>query len=340
MTEIEKKVSPNQSEKDLEYSLFLGCIIPNRYPMIEKATRSLFEKINIKTQEMEGASCCPAPGVFRSVDKALWLSLGARNLAIAEQNKSNIVSLCNGCYGTLHETNHQLKHDPILKSRINQVLTKTGKQYQGSIDVKQIVEALYYDYGLDNLRRFITNPLNLKVAVHYGCHLLKPTAIKPFSCDPDDPRFFDELVEITGSKSIDYQNKMMCCGAGGSVRTGYKNSSLQFTLEKLRNIRDAGADCIVTCCPFCQLQFDLGQLEVANDLDPDEKPFDIPVIYISQLLGLAMGMTPESLAMVKPKDMKGISPFIDFTAILAKLKAENRIETGEISPKLGEETNE
>ncbi|TFH31369.1 MAG: CoB--CoM heterodisulfide reductase subunit B, partial [Promethearchaeota archaeon] len=121
----------------------------------------------------------------------------------------------------------------------------------------------------------------LRIAVHYGCHLLKPSDIKPFTEDPDDPHFFDELVEITGSKSVDYQNKLMCCGAGGSLRTGDKPSSLQFTLEKLRNMRSAGVDCIVTCCPFCQLQFDLGQLEVANELNPDEKPFAIPVVYIS-----------------------------------------------------------
>jgi len=307
------------------YSLFLGCVIPNRYPMIESSSRALFNKLNIKIKEMEGASCCPAPGVFRSVDKALWLSLGARNIAIAEENKADIISLCNGCYGTLLEVNHEIKHDKELKSRINEVLEKTNKKFKGDVEVKQIVEVLYYDYGIENLKKLITNPLGLRVAVHYGCHLLKPSDIRPFKDqDPDDPHFFDELVEITGSRSIDYQNKLMCCGAGGSLRTGNKPSSLKFTLEKLRNMRTAGVDCIVTCCPFCQLQFDLGQLEVANDLEPGEEPFKIPVIYISQLLGLSMGMSLEEMSMIKP-DMQGISPFTPFDPVLEKLARENRL---------------
>ncbi len=322
-SEVQSEAVP-AVEPHSTYSLFLGCVIPNRYPMIESSSRALFERLNIGIKEMEGASCCPAPGVFRSVDKALWLSLGARNIAIAEQNQANIVSLCNGCYGTLHEVNHEIKHDSELKSRINTILDKTGKEFQGSIEVKQIVEVLYYDYGIDNLKKLITNPLGLRIAVHYGCHLLKPSDLKPFPEDPDDPHFFDELVEITGSVSVDYQNKLMCCGAGGSLRTGNKPSSLQFTLEKLRNMRSAGVDCIITCCPFCQLQFDLGQLEVANELEPGEEPFKIPVIYISQLLGLSMGMSLEEMSMIKP-DMKGISPFTSFDPVLEKLARENRL---------------
>ncbi|WP_457558922.1 CoB--CoM heterodisulfide reductase subunit B [Candidatus Harpocratesius sp.] len=327
MTEKPDRLSFSTPNFELNYSLFLGCVIPNRYPMIERASRKLFDHLNIGINEMEGASCCPAPGVFRSVDKALWLTVGARNISIAERHHTDIISLCNGCYGTLHEVNHQIKHNDTLKNRINTVLSKIGRKFEGNIDVKQIVEVLYYDYGLENLKKLITNPLGLRVAVHYGCHLLKPSSIKPFTEDPEDPHFFDELVEITGSESVDYRNKIMCCGAGGSLRTGSKENSLKFTLTKLRSIRKANVDCIVTCCPFCQLQFDLGQLEVKNELDPDEDPFNIPVIYISQLLGLAMGLDPIVLGMIKPLDMKGISPFIPFDNLLQKLYHENRIKT-------------
>lgn len=325
MTEQAKTDQVTSHTPDLTYSLFLGCVIPNRYPMIEKASRTLFDHLNIKIKEMEGASCCPAPGVFRSVDKALWLSTGARNISLAETQHADIVSLCNGCYGTLYEVNHQIKHNPELKERINGVLNKIGRKFEGSVNVKQIVEVLYYDYPIENLKKLITNPLGLRVAVHYGCHLLKPTTVKNFPESPDDPHFFDELVEITGSTSVDYQHKQMCCGAGGSLRTGAKDKSLKFTLTKLRSMRRAGVDCIVTCCPFCQLQFDLGQLELANELEPGEEPFNIPVLFISQLLGLAMGLSPQELGMIKPTDMKGISPFIAFDEILLKLQREQRI---------------
>ncbi|HEA70910.1 MAG TPA: CoB--CoM heterodisulfide reductase subunit B, partial [archaeon] len=89
----------------LKYSLFLGCVIPNRYPYIEAATRNLFRELGIKLIDMEGASCCPAPGVFRGFDIDTWLVIGARNICIAEENETDIALMCNGCFGSLLEVN-------------------------------------------------------------------------------------------------------------------------------------------------------------------------------------------------------------------------------------------
>ncbi|UYP45746.1 H(2):CoB-CoM heterodisulfide,ferredoxin reductase subunit B [Candidatus Lokiarchaeum ossiferum] len=317
---MESEKISDKSSKELNYSLFLGCVIPNRYPMIERASRTLFDELNIKVDEMEGASCCPAPGVFRSVDKAMWLTVGARNINIAEQNHNDLLTLCNGCNGTLNEVDHQLKHNEELKGRVNEVLSSVGRTYTGTSKVRHIMDVLYYDIGVEKIKSLVKRKLNLNVAVHYGCHILKPAAIQVFGQDPDDPTFFDEIVEATGATSIIYRKKMMCCGAGGAVRTANKSVSSHLTLEKLREIRKAGADCIVVCCPFCQLQYDLGQLEVANLMDEGEVPFQIPVIYITQLLGLAMGIEPERLGMIKPADMKGISPFTSQDPILEKVK--------------------
>ncbi|MCP4761967.1 MAG: CoB--CoM heterodisulfide reductase subunit B [archaeon] len=305
---------------DLKFSLFLGCVIPNRYPMIEKASRSVFKEMSIEILEMEGASCCPAPGVFRSVDKAIWLIVGARNLNIAQKKGTDILTLCNGCYGTLLEVDHTLKHNKEMNSRINELLSEVGRQYDGSINVKHVMDVLYNDIGLVRMQSLVKKKLNLKVAVHYGCHLLKPSEIRPFGDDPDNPRFFDNLIETTGCESIDYQEKFQCCGAGGGVRTGMKEISLKFTLDKLRQIRKAGADCIVTCCPFCHLQFDLGQIEVKDMLLDDEEPFSIPVLYVTQLLGLAMGLEPKDLGMIKPTDLKNITPFTSLEPILKKVQ--------------------
>jgi heterodisulfide reductase subunit B len=329
MTDIENLTETDK--KGLEYSLFLGCVIPNRYPLIERSSRTLFNKLGITIKEMEGASCCPAPGVFRSVDNALWYTLGARNITIAEKNEADLLTLCNGCYGTLQEVNHEMKHNRELNTRVNEVLGETDRHFDGSVKVKQIMELLYTDVGIPRLKELVTRKLNLKVAVHYGCHLLKPSELKPFNQDPDNPTFFDEIVEATGCQSIDYRKKNMCCGAGGAVRTANKEVSSHLTLEKLREIRKVGADCIVVCCPFCQLQYDLGQIEVKDLLDEGEEPYRIPVLFISQLIGLAMELDPNELGLIKPEGFKGISPFVSVDPILAKLNLnkKNPIKDGE-----------
>jgi heterodisulfide reductase subunit B len=112
----------------------------------------------------------------------------------------------------------------------------------------------------------------------------------------------------------------MCCGAGGGVRGAFKELSLDFTREKLENISAANADAIITCCPFCHLQFDLGQVEVNNIFkDKISAPFNIPVLYFTQLIGLAMGMTPEELGMKTSPDLKGVPPFTAVKPILKKI---------------------
>ena len=306
------------SRWDHEYALYLGCVAPNRYPLIEAATVRVFEKLRLKLHDMEGASCCPAPGVFRSFDIPTWLAIGSRNLTIAEQKNLDIAVMCNGCYGTLLETNHQMKHEPAKRKETNKVLSKVNREFKGNIKVRHILDILYNDVGLDTLSDMITNPLRgLKCAVHYGCHLLKPSEIRPRG-DSERPTFFDELVEITGAESVDYKEKWMCCGAGGGVRAAVKEVSMDFTREKLANMKEAGVDCIIDACPFCHLQFDLGQLEVKQMFGEEHK---FPVIYYTQLLGLAMGLSPYDLG-VLPRENKpaGTPPFIPLEPIMEKIK--------------------
>ncbi len=132
------------SEK-LKYALFLGCVIPNRYPFIERATRSVFEKFNIELIDMEGASCCPAPGVFRGFDIDTWLVVGARNITIAEELGVDIALMCNGCYGSLLEVNHTLKHDKKKKEMVNEHLAKIGRKFKGTSEIRHVVDILYND---------------------------------------------------------------------------------------------------------------------------------------------------------------------------------------------------
>lgn len=275
----------------MAFAYFLGCIMNNRYPGIEKATRIMMDKLGVGLEDMEGASCCPAPGVFGSFDKTTWASIAARNITIAEDMGMDVLTECNGCFGSLRETNNLLKEDEEFKGKINGVLGEVGREFKGEVNVRHFAEVLYNDVGLDKLSEAVTTPLNLNVAVHYGCHFLKPRAEVGID-NPMKPTILDELVEVTGAKSIPYKEKMMCCGAGGGLRARDLDVTLDYTKEKLQNMSDAGVDAIVNVCPFCHLQFDVGQKEVNEKYGTN---FQLPVFHLAQLYGLAMGLSPEEL---------------------------------------------
>jgi heterodisulfide reductase subunit B len=299
--------------------IYLGCIIPNRYPFIEAATRHFLDFLKIGVSDLEGASCCPAPGVFRSFDIETWLTVGSRNVVLSEEQNRDLVTMCNGCYGTLNDINTELKHDAEKKRIVNAHLAKINKQYKGNIQVRHIMDVIINEIGMDKIKDLIVNKLNLRVAVHYGCHIVKPTHNKPWKDSFEGPEFFDKLIELTGAQSVNYKDKLMCCGAGGAVRTGAKEVAIDFTKDKLINMREAGVDAIVLCCPFCHLQFDLGQTEVNGTFKEQiQEDFHIPVIYVTQLLGLAMGLDPFRMGLLRTPQGKGVPPFQPVEPIFAK----------------------
>lgn len=275
-----------------ELSLFLGCLIPNRYPGIEKATGLVLDRLDIKWSELKEASCCPAPGVFRSFDRITWLTIASRNLVLAEYKNTDILTICNGCFSSLMDANNTLKNNGEIRDEVNSHLIKINREFSGTIEVRHIIEFLYKDIGTEKLNHAIEKPLELNVAVHYGCHLLKPgkdRKLGSFEC----PVFFDELVEALGAVSIPYEGKTSCCGAGGGVRSAMLETSLEMTGYKLERMKKAGVDCIVDACPFCHLQYDTGQAELAKS----GKKYDLPVVHYSQLLGMAFGFLPEEVGL-------------------------------------------
>lgn len=272
-----------------KYAFFLGCIMPLRYPGIESSTREVFKELGVELVDMQGASCCPAPGVMRSFDQTYWMAVAARNLAIAEKMGLDVLTICNGCFDTLFEVAHKLNHDPELRKKINKILRDSaGMEYNGTVKVRHFVELLYRDVGLDAIKSKVKSGKNLRAAVHYGCHFLKPSNIKKID-DAERPHIFDDIVEAAGMTSVNYKDKGTCCGAGGGVRARTPDVALKMTKENLTNMTAAGVDVIVDCCPFCHLQYDVGQAQL--------KEFKIPVLHLSQLLGLAFGLDREKLGL-------------------------------------------
>jgi len=291
---LRKKRSGVELTETKTYSFFLGCVMPNRFPNVEASIRLVLPKLGIELEDIEGASCCPAPGVIRSFDEPTWLALASRNLALAEMAGHDIITGCNGCYGTFKETLLEIHEHPERLKEVQDYFKGLGIKFQGNVDAKHLIEVIS-DLGIEEIKKKVTKPLKgIRVGVHYGCHLLKPSKNRPWK-QTQRHTFLDELVEVTGASSIKYKDKFLCCGAGGGVRGSQVAVSVDIAKEKLDNMIEAGVDCIVDVCSFCHLQFESSQVQLNKELG--EQKYQIPVLYFTQLLGLSMGLDPANLGL-------------------------------------------
>lgn len=274
------------------YALFLGCLIPYRLPYMEVAARKILDYFQIEVVESVDFGCCPEPIGVQGLDKLTWLCLAARNLCVAEEKDLDLLTLCNGCYETLKVANLMLRENEPLRKNINSLLSKVGKEFRGKTEVKHLVEALYKDVGVTQITKAVQKPLSgLRVATHYGCHMLRPSRYLKFD-NPEQPTSLDELVAATGAKSVQYQMKMWCCGSGlGSIDP---MTSLSIAKRKLSNVKRSGADCLTVICPYCMIQYDLNQPTIERTFG---EHYDIPVFYYPELLCLAIGVKPEELGL-------------------------------------------
>lgn len=275
----------------MSYAFFPGCMIQLRLPYMEQAARKLLDLLDIEVLEMPGATCCGDPISFQSLGRDPWLAVAARNLSIAEEMGKDVLTLCSGCYETLKTANVKLKEEKPLRDYVNGVLSKLGREFKGTVEVKNLLEALE-DAGEDKIEDGVVRPLKgLRVATHIGCHLVRPSDILGFD-DPIRPVVFDRFVDLAGAESVPYVQKMLCCGAG--LRMVEAKKSARLVEMKLEHVAEADADCIAVLCPFCMIQYDVTQRTVKRS---DGGDFRIPVLYYPELLCLAMGVQPEELGL-------------------------------------------
>ena len=286
------------------FAFFRGCMIPTKQPHIEYVARSVLPRLGAQLVDVDGFTCCPDPVGVGAVDPFTWVTVGARNICLAEEQGLDVLTLCNGCAYTLRHAVHDLDESPVLRHRVNDILVETGHTYRGTGQVKHFLPWLAQDVGFEAIRCAVQRPLTgLRVATHTGCHLLSPQYLHGFD-DPEDPLVFDQLVEALGAMPVDYDTKAICCGIGFAV-SGQLDPSGKALSVKVTDIHDAGADCIAVGCPFCYQQFDMGQLMAARKLGLD---FKVPVLNYLQLLGLAMGLSAREMQLRAHKvKVKGTS---------------------------------
>lgn len=272
----------------MRYAFFMGCTVPIRVQNYELATRRLSEKLGIELVDLD-FTCCGAP--VEPLKRETALVMAARNLAIAEEKGLNIVTVCNSCTKSLTKFNKVLQNDEKTLARVNHHLKALGLNYGGGVSVKHFARMLYEDFGVKNIERRVVSSLRgLAVAVHYGCHYYRPSEVYDNFDDPENPKSLDELIEATGARSLDYENKGLCCG--GTILALFDETALAMSGEKLKSAVAAGADALVVVCPFCGIMFDTCQREVE---DVFLERYRLPVIYYPQLLGLSLGLGEDEL---------------------------------------------
>ncbi len=272
------------------YALFLGCTIPARQPNYELSARKTLTKLGIELVDLADMTCC-APPPIQSIDLETSLATAAYNICLAEEANLDLLTLCSGCFESLAMTNAMLKANEKLKVKINGILSRAGKEFEGSKEVKHFLQVLMEDVGLEGVKQRVSKPLsNLKVAAFYGCHALRPSELLKLD-DPERPRILETLIEALGAQNVEYRNKLKCCG--GLLRGSSDELALDLAREKLVNTTKAGADCIANLCPFCFVALDIGQIQIRGKF---KENYDIPVLHYSELLALALGIDPKELA--------------------------------------------
>jgi heterodisulfide reductase subunit B len=285
----------------MEYALFLGCTVPTRGINYDVATRSVSKVLGIDFWDSTDFVCCGYP--MHAVDHKTFLSLGARNICVAEEKELDIVTVCNACTASLTKINKTLKENKNEREEINKIIGATGHEFKGTISIKHFSRVIYEDIGIEKIKEKIEKPLDkLRIAPHNGCHYLKPSEIYEKFDNPIRPQTLNELISATGAKVVHYENEKQCCGGG--ILAIEENTSMKMAGNKLENIRKAGANAMVLQCPFCSIMYDEYQQTILSMEENDEELPQIPVLYYPQLLGMAMGLDPKNELGLKKNTIK------------------------------------
>lgn len=272
----------------MKYSLFLGCTIPARLKQYESSSRAVLEKLGVGLMDIEAFNCCGYP--LRNMDFKAFLFSSARNLALAEKKKLPMMTLCQCCFGSLKKVDFLMKENVSLREEVNQALEKEGLRYDGGIEVKHLLSVLHKDVGTEAIKGKMDKKFaGLKIATHYGCHVLRPSAVVQFDTSTA-PTLFDQLVEATGAESVPWQKKLDCCGA--PLWGTNDELSADLTVKKLTDGKQSGAHYLCTACPYCHIQFDAVQKRICSQRGTNHL---LPSVLYPQLLGFCMGIDPDRL---------------------------------------------
>lgn len=274
-----------------QYAYYPGCSLESLAMSYHVSSIEAARELGVELKEIEDWNCCGATAYFH-VDELLAYTLVARNLALAEKENLDFVAPCSGCYKNAYFTNAYLQQDPDLAEHINYALEEDNLHISGPINVRHLIEVFVEDVGFEEIKKRVSRPLkDLRVAPYYGCQLVRP---KKDSEDVENPQFFEELLSAIGADPVEYGSKTRCCG--GSLIITNREAALDMVYKLLQDAANREADVIATTCPLCNVNLELYQKQVNREFGTE---FSIPIMYFTQLLGLALGIASGRLGIGK-----------------------------------------
>jgi heterodisulfide reductase subunit B2 len=288
----------------MSYAFFPGCSMEGTAHDYQKSTLAVSKVLGLALPEIPGWTCCGSTSAHQT-DHLLSLALPAKNLVAA--NGQTVAVGCAACYSRLKTANYEIANDPETRKTVAGVV---GKDYDGKTEILHLLEILARHVGMRKIAQAVKQPLEgLKVVTYYGCLLSRPPEVTQFD-DAENPTLMDQVLEAAGATILEWPHKTECCGAGYSITD--VTIVKRLTREILAMAKAAGADCIATACPLCQMNLDLRQKDTEES---SGETFNLPVFYFTQLLGLAFGLSRKELGLrslvVSPKQLlaeRGIAP--------------------------------
>jgi heterodisulfide reductase subunit B2 len=271
------------------YSYFPGCSQMATNRAFDVSTRSVAKALGLQLKELDDWNCCGATAYVAIREKQSFV-LSARNMAIAEKEGYELVTPCSACYVVLRKLNKYMAENPVLRDEIRQALAAGGMDYRGTVPVRHFLDIVVNVVGEKPIRERVKRPVSgLKVAPYYGCQISRPFGEID---DEEFPESLDRVIEWVGGESVPYSLKAKCCG--GLMMTTQPEIGRDLTGKLLQTAKRQGADCIVTCCPLCQMNLEAYQDPISAAMGSD---CSIPVLYFTQLMGQAFGLNEEELSL-------------------------------------------
>ncbi len=271
----------------MKYAYFPGCSLKGTGRAYEESLLEVLRALDVEIEELEDWNCCGATA-YMAVDETKAFTLAARNLAIAEKHAQDLMTPCAACYLVLCKAERYAKEYAAIGEAVRRGLAAVNLSYEGKVRVRHPLDILVNDVGLDAVRARVKQPLKgLKIAPYYGCQVVRPYATFDHQ---DYPVTMDHLLEACGAEMVPYPLKTKCCG--GSLTGTLPNVGARLGYILRREAQRRGADMLATLCPLCQFNLDAYQDKMRGQ---SYAPVHMPVVYFTQLMGLAFGIPAKKL---------------------------------------------